>query len=85
MFSPEKLINEMHTYTCKVINAFKLTRGANPFTTYMLSNYYNVYFKYPTILYFNKGEIQKRKAKQGKGKHSWKVLFRKDGQEVLSM
>lgn len=51
MFSPEKLINEMHTYTCKVINTFKLTRGANPFTIYMLSNYYNVYFKYSTILY----------------------------------
>lgn len=51
MFSPEKLINEMHTCTCKVITTFKLTRGANPFTTYMLSNYYNVYFKYPTIFY----------------------------------
>ena len=44
-----------------------------------------VHLKYPTILYFNKGEILKRKAKQGKGKQSWKVLFRKDGQEDLSM
>ena len=49
-----------------------------------LSNH-NAHFKYPTILYFNKGEILKRKAKQGKGKQSWKVLFRKDGQEDLSM
>ena len=74
MFSPEKLINEMHTYTCKVINTFKLTRGANPFTIYMLSNYYNVYFKYSTILYVSyKAKIFKTFTNQRSNKE---LIFR---------
>ena len=64
-----------------------LTRWRNPFQCMCVHilNHHSAHFKYLTILYFHKGEILKRKAKQDKGKQSWKVLLRKDGQEALSM